>query len=94
MLTEDTHLDTVRPDLDLTPADGLVRPRARIAAVEFLPCVDVDSAFGPVAHQAGVGDMVLDHPAAQDDHARPRGPYCQRVDPAHIVDDIDPQPAR
>lgn len=58
------HLHAVPAHLDLAPADRLVRPRPRVAAVKLLRRVDVHGALGPVAHQARVGDVVFDQAAA------------------------------
>ena len=85
------YLDAVPVQLDLAPADSLVWPRARVAPVKLLRRVDVDGALGPVAHQVGVGNVVLDQPAAQDNHARPLGPHGNGVDLANVLDNVDAQ---
>lgn len=53
------HLHTVRPSLDLPPTNRLVRSCPRITAVEFLRCVDIDGAFGAVAVETCVGDVMF-----------------------------------
>lgn len=81
-------LDAVAVQLDLPPADSLVRPRACIAAIELLRRVDVHGTLGAVAHQVGVGNVVLDDAAAQDDHAGPLRPHRDGVDLADVLHDV------
>lgn len=76
-------------DLDLAPRDGLVGPGAGVAAVEFLGRIDVDGALGTVAHEVGVGDVVLDDATAQDDHAGALGAHGDGVDAADVLNDVD-----
>nr|POE65042.1 hypothetical protein CFP56_34710 [Quercus suber] len=84
-----THLDTFRIGFDLAPADRLVRPGTRVAAVELLRGVDVDRALGAVPHQTGVRDVMLDDPASQHNHARPLRTHRDGVDAADVLDDVD-----
>lgn len=74
---------------DFAPADCLVWSRTSVATIEFLCRVDVDCVVGAVSHQAGVCDVVLHDPAAQDNHACPLGPMGNLVDAADVLDDID-----
>jgi len=83
------HLDALAVQLDLAPAHRLVWPGAGVAAVEFLRCVDVHGTLGPVAHQVRIGNVVLDKPAAQHNHARALRPHGKRVDPADVLDNVD-----
>lgn len=87
-------LDALAVGLDLAPADGLVRAGAGVAAVVFLGGVDVDGGVGAVAHEAGVGDVMLDQAGAEQDDASVLGVQGQGVDAADVVDDVDAQLAR
>lgn len=86
-----SHLDGISPNLDLAPRHSLIGPRPSITPVKLLPRVDVNSRLGPVAHQARIRNMVLDHAAPQNDHTRTLGPHRQRIDLANILDNIHPQ---
>ena len=83
------HLDAVPPRLDLPPTDRLVRPRPRVAAVKLLRRVHEHGALGAVAHQARVGDVVLDQAAAEDDHAGAGGVDGDVVEAADVARDGD-----
>ena len=85
------HLDAVAVQLDLPPADSLVRPRARIAAVKLLRRVDVHGTLGAIAHKVCIGDVVLDYPPAQNDHTRPLGANRDCVDLPNVLDNVDTQ---
>lgn len=83
------HLHAVPVHFDLAPADRLVRPRPRVAAVKLLRRVDIHGTLGAVAHQARVGDVVLDQAAAQNDHAGALGVEGEVVEPADVARDGD-----
>ena len=85
------HLDAIAVQLDLPPADGLIRPRARIAAVKLLRRVDVHCALGAVAHKVCIGNVMLDYSPAQNDHTRPLGSNRNRVDLPNVLDNVDAQ---
>lgn len=84
-----THLNTIPPDLNLPPTNRLIGPRAPIAPVELLRRVHEDGALGAVAHEAGVGDVVLDEAAAEDDHAGAGGGEGDVVEGADVAGDGD-----
>ena len=88
------YFNAVAVGLDLAPADGLVRAGAGVAAVKLLGCVHVDGALGAVAHQAGVGDVVLDEAAAEDEHAGAAGADGQVVELADVARDGDVEDGR
>ena len=83
------HLHAVPAHLDLAPADRLVRAGPGIAPVKLLCRVDVDGALGAVAHQARVGDVVFDQPAAEDDHVGALGVDGEVVESADVAGDGD-----
>src|SRR5690242_6830525 len=85
------NLDAVAIQFDLAPADSLVWPRSRIAAVKLLRSIDVHSALCTIAHEIGVCDVVLDDAAAKNNHAGPLSPYCNGVDFADILNNVDAQ---
>ncbi len=92
------HLDCVaargRVGLDLAPADGLIGARARVAAVELVRRVHVHGRLSAVAHEACVGDVVLDEPAAEHNYASAARVHGERVDAADVADNVNAQAAR
>lgn len=89
-----TYLHTVTPNLDLSPTDRLIRPGPGIAAVKLLRRVHIHGALGAVAHQARVGDMMLDQAAAEDDHASAGGVHGDVVEGADVAGDGDVEDGR
>ena len=83
-----TYLDVLSIRLDLSPADGFVRSGSCIRTVEFLASVDVYCALSTVAHQASIGDVVLDNASTKNDHARTLSPDGHGVDLADVFDDV------
>ena len=83
------HLDALAPHLDLAPRDRLIRPRPRIAPVKLLRRINKDGALGPIAHQARVGDMMLDDPPAEDNHVGPHGAQGQIVQTPNVAREGD-----
>ena len=85
------HLDTVSIQLDLPPADSLVRPRACVAPIKLLGRVDVDGALGAIAHQVRISNVVLHQSPTQDNHACPLCSDRNRVDLANVLYNVDTQ---
>mmetsp|Transcript_29539 Transcript_29539/g.72876 ORF Transcript_29539/g.72876 Transcript_29539/m.72876 type:complete len:485 (+) Transcript_29539:130-1584(+) len=85
-------LDGPRAYSDLPPRDGLVEPRTAVAAIELLPRADEHALVGPVAHQVGVHDMVLDHPPADDDGPRVLCLHRLHVDPPDVAHEVEHEP--
>jgi len=73
---------------DLAPGHGLVRAGPGIRAVVLVARVDEDRVVGAIAHQVGVAGVVLDHAAAQNDHAAALGAPRDVVDAPHVLSDV------
>lgn len=83
------HLDLFGIRANLAPRNGLVRGGARVGAVKLVGGVDVDGKVCTVAHEVGVGDVVLDEAAADDEHARGRGGDAETVDAADVLHNVE-----
>ena len=86
------NLHTIRPSLDLPPTDSLIRPRAGITPIKLLGRINIHSALSPIAVQTRISNMMLDEPAAENNHPSARGAPCELVDPPDILDDVDDEP--
>lgn len=91
---QDAYLDRVSSGLDLAPRDSLVRSRAGVTTVKLLSRVDVYGRLGAIAHQTGIGDVVLHDTTTEDDDTGPLGPHGDGVDLADVLDDVDAQVPR
>lgn len=61
------HLDGLGFDMNLSPRDGFVRTGAGVAAIKFLPSVDIDGVLGTVAHEISVACVMLDYATPKND---------------------------
>lgn len=88
------HLDALSSllsALDLPPGHGLVRSGAGVRPVKLLPRIDVHGKVRAVAEEHGVGDLVLAHAPAEDDHARLARLDGEVVQPADVPHEVDGQ---
>lgn len=85
------YLDTISVDLDLAPADCLIRSGTGITAVELLCCVDVNRTLGAIPHQARIGNVMFDQTTTKYDHACSFRVHGYVVESADVASDADVQ---
>ena len=75
---------------NFTPGNRLVGPGPRVTPIKFRRRVHKDRIVGPVSHQIGIANVVLNDAAAQNNHATAlglEGAIVQQADVLHEVHD-------